>query len=187
MVDSRPRLIGQADPPLSALGAEQAKQLANRLGVTRFDALYSSDLKRCRMTTEILSRTIGVDLRLDPRLREIDTGLWEGLAFEEVRERYPREYAEREQDLVGYRFPGGESFRDLRQRVVPAFFEIADRGGETILVCAHKGVNRVLLCELLGLPLTELFSLRQDYGCVNLVEISRSPSGARRSEVIEAP
>ncbi len=59
----------------------------------------------------------------------------------------------------------------MRERVVPALRDIAASGGERVLVVAHKGVNRVLLCELLGLPLERLFSISQDYGAVNVVAV----------------
>ncbi len=87
----------------------------------------------------------------------------------------------RERDLVGYRFPGGESFQDLRERVLPAFFEILDGGGTTILVVAHLGVNRVLLSEFLGLPLEELFSVKLGYGAITVIRALPCPMGAGRS------
>jgi broad specificity phosphatase PhoE len=144
------------------------------------------------MTAEIILETAvavvgkegGPRLQPDRRLREIDTGLWQGLTFEEARQRYPREYAERERDLVDYRFPGGESFRELQQRVVPAFLDIVDKDGGNVLVVAHRGTNRVLLCHLLDLPLEELFSLEQGYCCVNLIRVSTLPDGSRKVDVV---
>jgi probable phosphoglycerate mutase len=139
------------------------------------------------MTAEILAAQTGAAVRTDERLREIDTGLWSGLSFEEVQRLYPREHAERERDLVGYRFPGGESFRDVRDRALPVFTEIADGVDECILVCGHKGVNRVVLSEFLRLPPAELFSIQQDYGCVYLLEVIETPTGKGRIEVSLLP
>jgi alpha-ribazole phosphatase len=180
------RFVGQSDPSLSAPGTRQAHVLADRLRQVRFDSVYSSDLQRCLMTAEIVTGEAGLPVRQERRLREIDVGLWEGLSFEEVRRRYPREHAEREEDLVGYRFPGGESFRDVQRRVVPAFVSIMDGGAENVLVVGHKGVNRVLLAHFLGLPLEELFSIAQDYCCVNIIRASALPDGSRRI-VVERP
>jgi alpha-ribazole phosphatase len=200
--DDRKRFVGRSDPPLSATGFEQAHRLAEQLRPIRFDSIHSSDLQRCLTTAEIIANGAeavdppyehgdaqarpGVALRVRPdaRLREIGAGLWEWLTFEEAAARYPEEYAERERDLIGYRFPAGESFRDLRERVVPAFLEIVDEGGPNVLVVAHLGVNRVLLCEFLGLPLESVFSIKQDYGCVNLIKVSTLPDGTRRVEVL---
>lgn len=138
------------------------------------------------MTAEIVAPD-GICVQVDRRIREIDTGRWSGLRFEEASTLYPREYAERERDLIGYRFPGGESFRDVRERVIPAFMEMIGGDEERVLVCGHKGANRVLLTELLGLPLTALFSIGQDYGCVHLIEVTRLPTGDRRITVTVPP
>jgi alpha-ribazole phosphatase len=182
--DERWRFVGRSDPPLSPLGIEQARRLAASLSAARFDHLYSSDLQRCLLTAEIIAGAAarpagkgGVPVLPDARLREIDAGLWEGLTREEAAERYPAEYEARERDPVHCRFPGGESFDQVRDRVVPAFFELAARGGEKILMVTHKGVIRVLLCEALGLPIDRLFSLRQDYGSVNVLELSQGLDG----------
>jgi alpha-ribazole phosphatase len=185
--DDEPRFLGQSDQPLSTFGHEHAYLLAERLGHVPFDAVYSSDLKRCLMTAEILAAARGIGVRVDERFREIDTGLWSGLSFKEARKLYPREYAERERDLVGCRFPGGESFRDVRDRVVPAFMEIVDGVEECVLVCSHKGTNRVLLSEFQGLPPAGLFSIQQEYGCVYLIKAVQTPSGKPYIEAITPP
>lgn len=125
----------------------------------------------------------GLQVQPDIHLREIDTGRWEGLSSEEAKERYPEKYAERERDLVGYRFPGGESYRDLSEEVIPVFERILDAATGDILVVAHKGVNRVILAHCLDLPLGELFSIPQDYGRVSLIRASVGPDGNRRFEV----
>ena len=121
-----------------------------------------------------------MSVRREAQLREIDVGRWDGLAFEEVVRLYPREHVERERDLIGYPFPGGESFRDLQKRVVPAFLRIVDGADGNILVVGHKGVNRVLLAHVLGLPLRELFSIRQQHCGVNIIRASVLPDGSRR-------
>ncbi len=166
---------------------KQARLVADRLREIRFDTVHSSDLQRCLSTAEIIAGPGGPRPRPDSRLREIDTGLWQGFTFEEAASQYPREYAEREHDLVGYHFPGGESFRDLRERAVQAFLEIVEESCGNALVVAHRGVNRVLLCEVLGLPLEELFSIGQDYGAVTLIRTSMLFDGGRRMEVVASP
>lgn len=184
--DNRKRFVGTSDPPLSATGIEQARRLADELRPLKFDSAYSSDLRRCLQTAAIITEDANppVPIRPTPQLREIDAGWWEWLTFEEAEINYPEEYEERERDLVGYRFPGGESFQDLRERVLPAFFEILDGGGTTILVVAHLGVNRVLLSEFLGLPLEELFSVKLGYGATTVIRALPLPDGSRKIEVV---
>jgi probable phosphoglycerate mutase len=96
-------------------------------------------------------------------------GSWEDLPMEEAKRLFPDEYTKRGEDPAEYRIPGGESFSDLRGRVVPLFEELIQRQDGPLLVVGHAGVNRVLLCHLLGMPLENLFRLGQDYGCCNLL------------------
>ncbi len=177
------RFVGQSDPPLSPCGVSQAHALAQQVAAVHFDAVYSSDLQRCVMTAAIVSKDTGPDIQELPELREIDIGRWEGMSLEEVKHRYPSKYAEREHDLVGFVFPGGESFRDLLARVLPPFSRIMDSDAQDTLVVSHKGVNRVLLAHLLGMPLEELFSIPQIYCCVNMIKIVELPDGNRRVHV----
>ncbi len=205
------RFVGRSDPPLSTTGIEQARRLANRLCRVHFDSIHSSDLRRCLDTARIIADgeaktgsrrqndepsqaiipeetqpPVAPPILANPQLREIDAGLWEWLTFDEAQRLHPREFSEREHDLTGYRFPGGESFHDLRDRVVPAFKRIINGGGENILVVAHLGVNRVLLCEFLGLPLEELFSIKQGYADIDLIKATALPDRSHRIEVVTA-
>jgi broad specificity phosphatase PhoE len=156
---------------LGLAGLRQARELAERLRPVEFEAIYSSDLARCLTTAEAVAEGTGLAVTADPRLREIDTGLWQGLTQEEAFRAYPREFAEREADVTGYPFPNGESFRGLRDRVLPALDDILVRGHATVLVVAHLGVNRVLLAELRGLPLEGIFSNWQGYCDFDVVTV----------------
>jgi broad specificity phosphatase PhoE/CTP:molybdopterin cytidylyltransferase MocA len=180
------RYVGRADPPLSRQGEEQARLLAGRLmamtGGACFDAVFSSDLQRCLRTAEIATEACGTPVQALPWLREIDVGLWEGLTWEEARQRYPAESDEREQDVTGVPFPEGESFTDVRARVVPHFERLVEEsmaaGHRRVLVVAHKGVNRVLLAHFRDLPLEDIFSIEQDYCAVNV--LTAPPRRSRR-------
>ena len=185
------RYLGQADPPLGRQGEEQARQLAGRLmamtGGACFDAVFSSDLWRCVRTAQIAVEDCGTMVQALPWLREIDVGLWEGLTWEEARQRYPAESGERERDLTGVPFPEGESFADVRSRVVPGFQRLVEEsvaaGHRRVLVVAHKGVNRVLLAHFHGLPLEDIFSIEQDYCAVAVLPTPNRPHSTRRGSL----
>ena len=98
----------------------------------------------------------------------------------EVRRLFPQEYDRRGADLAGYRPAGGESFADLSARVLPAFEEVVQQSGENLLIVGHAGVNRVILCHLLGMPLANLFRLEQEYGCLNILEYTAGAWVVRR-------
>ncbi|MDI6853525.1 MAG: alpha-ribazole phosphatase [Deltaproteobacteria bacterium] len=165
------RYHGNNDIGLSFEGVRQLERLAEQLKETPLAAVYASDRTRARQGAEILCRGRRLWPEPVPEFREIHFGVWEGLSFGEIAERYPEELAERLRDPANYRIPGGESLMDVRTRVVPKLAEILARHqGQAVALVAHAGVNRVLLCDALGLPLTHLFRLEQNYGCLNIID-----------------
>jgi probable phosphoglycerate mutase len=102
-------------------------------------------------------------------------GEWQGLSRREVAKRLPDEYAARGRDIVNFRPPGGESFADLAARVLPCWRDIvADGETQVVAIAGHAGVNRVILCHLLGAPLANLFRIAQGPACVNVIEWRKS-------------
>lgn len=190
MPDHTWRFIGaRSDPRLSPLGIVQATELTKRFEHVRFGSVWSSGLTRSLQTAEIASGLPTGAIRIEQRLREIDLGLWDGLSGEEIQERYPREYAERESDLVGFRFPEGETFRELQERAIAGFTDLVQTamqaGTAATLVVAHKSADRVILCQLLGRPLEEMFTIKQDYCAVNVLHATIDSRGRLRITVQE--
>jgi broad specificity phosphatase PhoE len=167
--DDRSRYVGQLDVPLSDRGRRQAAELGRRLRRAGIAGLFASDLSRARETAEIAGDALGLPCTQLPELREVSLGEWEGLPVREVARQFPGEYRARGLDMGRFRPPGGESFEDCSARVVPAFHRIlASTRGDLLLVC-HAGVNRLLLCHVLGMLPANLFRLGQGYGCCNLI------------------
>ena len=174
--DGVKRYLGQTDLSLSREGRRQAGHWARWFAGVPVQRIVCSDLKRSAESAEIIGKQCGIAPQTFAALREIDLGQWEGLAFSEVKARFPGAYEQRGRDLAGWRPPGGESFGDLRRRVVACFEHIRAGTPENILFVGHAGVNRVLLCHLLGLPLQRLFGLGQDHAGLSIV--NRVPGGA---------
>jgi alpha-ribazole phosphatase len=165
------RYNGQSDVSLTPKGIEQYRSLAARLGDKPISACYSSDLSRCALGAEILCAGLGIKPVPKRELRELSFGEWEGKTWSELAEKYPDEWQARMKDYVNYRAPGGENLLDLAGRVIPATKEITgSHPGEEILVIAHGGVNRVILLEAVGAPLTSMFRIEQDFGCLNIID-----------------
>jgi probable phosphoglycerate mutase len=173
--DTVRRYIGQSDDPLNERGREQADWWRSKLSPIRFRRVFCSDLARSMQTARIIMA--GREGLISPHagLREISMGDWEGLAMADLRADKPAEYAERGGQPDLHRPPGGESFADLENRVVPVIRDMASREQGTVLVVGHAGVNRVILCHVLGIPLRNLFLLGQDYGCLNLLGRGNGP------------
>ena len=165
------RFIGHLDVPLSPRGEAEAAALARRLARAPLAAAYSSDLVRTRRTAEIVCASHGIAAEPLPALREFSMGRWEGLTAEEIRGREPGAFDAWMADIGRFQFPEGESLPDVEARAWPAFEAIVARhAGERVLVVAHGGPNRIVLCRALGLPLDRILTLGQDYAGLSVLE-----------------
>jgi probable phosphoglycerate mutase len=168
------RYQGQRDIPLSPTGIEQAQALGERLAGVHIDRAVASPLVRAQLTAVLALGERSSMLQLDEGLREIGHGDWEGLLSSEIGERDGhRLQAWREApETVMMPGPGGESLRQVAERAWAAFARACDglHADETVLVVAHDAVNRVLLCRVLGLPLSRLWAFRQAPTTLNLLE-----------------
>lgn len=133
---------GHGDPPLNDLGRRQAAALADGLAGESIDVLYSSDLRRARETAEIVGRSLGLPVRLDPGLREIDIGSWSGLTRAQIEERFPGGVRE-----------DGETSEAFDLRALETLRRIARaHAGRRVLAVTHGGVVRALDRHMLGEP-----------------------------------
>jgi alpha-ribazole phosphatase len=165
------RYNGQADVPLTPKGLDQYRALAERLKNAPISACYSSDLSRCMDGADILCADREIRPVPMPELRELSFGEWEGLTWAELEEKFPDQWQTRMNDFVGYRAPGGECLLDLRDRAIPAITKIVScHRGEEVFVVAHGGANRIILLDALGAPVSSMFRIEQDFGCLNIVD-----------------
>ncbi|MBS3976691.1 MAG: histidine phosphatase family protein [Syntrophomonadaceae bacterium] len=167
--DDHRRYIGQIDPPLCKEGKEQARSLGDRLNRVKIEGVFCSDLSRSVDTAREIAVRHGLISQERADLREISLGRWEGLKFAEVARCYPKEFKERGADIGYFRPPGGESFADCSGRVVAAFHEIVQSPFNSVAIVGHAGINRLIICHILGLPLANLFRISQDYACLNII------------------
>jgi broad specificity phosphatase PhoE len=142
------RAQGFTDTPLNATGIEQAHALAERVA-TEFQiaSLWSSDLSRALTTARIVGERIGLEPRLDARLREGDRGDWEGHRFLEIERDDPGGYAAWMRGGASFRFPGGESLQEQADRVWAALTDIRATGPLPALVVCHRGSIRTVMCR----------------------------------------
>ena len=146
------RLQGQSDRPvLSERGRRQSAAAAEALTAFPVAAIYSSPLSRARQTAEIIAARLGLEIRTDPRLKEIDVGVFEDRLRSEVAAVYPEELARWASGDVEFRIPGGESRRDLARRGAEALEAIAAAGLGQVVVVAHGGLLVAAMKALLGL------------------------------------
>ncbi len=165
------RYHGNNDIDLSPEGERQLSELARYLSPVPLAAVYATGLMRTQDGATRLCRGRELEPQVIPEFREIHFGIWEGLTFAEIAEHYPEELNGRFQDLANFRIPEGESLLDVRDRVVPRLKKlVAGHPGQSLALVAHAGVNRVILCDALALPLENIFRLDQNYGCLNIID-----------------
>lgn len=167
------RYQGQRDIDLSEVGDGQARLLGERLHDVAITRAVASPLSRARRTAELaLGEHRAAQLRFDDGLQEIAHGEWEGLLAAEIRERDPDLLQAWREAPETVQMPGGESLQQVLDRAWPALARACDGLGaeDTLLVVAHDAVNRVLLCKVLGLPLSRLWGFRQAPTTINLLE-----------------
>jgi probable phosphoglycerate mutase len=139
------RLQGHLDIPLNPEGERQAALLAEALAPERIDLVASSDLARARQTAEAVANLRGMQVHIEPGLRERCYGGFEGLLYAEIEQRFPAEFAAWQgRDVDGVLPPGanrGETFRQFFTRATGAILALAAaHPGRTVALVAHGGV-----------------------------------------------
>ncbi|MFI1022726.1 bifunctional RNase H/acid phosphatase [Streptomyces olivaceus] len=152
---------GGSDPSLSPVGREQAEKVAASLARRgTVEAIVASPLARTRETAGIVAARLGLEVAVDEGLRETDFGVWEGLTFGEVRERYPDDLdawlASPEAEPTG----GGESFAATGARIAATRDKlVAAHAGRTVLLVSHVTPIKTFLRLALGAPPESLFRM----------------------------
>ena len=139
------RIQGQLDVPLNDIGRWQAHRLALAVSDEGIDAVYASDLLRAMQTAQAVAAGTGREIVTDPGLRERGFGVFEGLTYAEIQQRFP-EMSERwrKRDPT-FGAPGGETLRDFFDRSVATVTRLAlAHPGQTIAVVSHGGVMDAL-------------------------------------------
>lgn len=146
------RIQGQLDVPLSALGQQQAAAVPTEFAERTIQALYCSPLRRAYDTAQPLAEALKLPIQTDDRLREINAGVFQGLLWSEIADRYPEAAHAWKQQDPDYRIPQGESRRDLMHRGRAALEAIRETGYESVVVVAHGGVLTAALKACLEVP-----------------------------------
>jgi alpha-ribazole phosphatase len=147
------KYLGQSNPGLNQKGKTQAQRAARLLYGENIDMVFSSDLLRAVETAHVIASVHKVPVKITPSLREINFGDWEGLTFAEIQTCYPQLLSEWLRDPFRVRIPGGETAEDVKERVIDAWNSVLRNasGEKTVVIVAHGGPLRVLLCQLTGI------------------------------------
>ncbi len=162
---------GRTDIPLSRTGVSRMEKAAAFLTAFTIDRVFTSTLSRSVESGRIVAHPQRLEIEVDPAFDEVSFGVWEGLTFDEIRQRYPREHALWIEDPGAYPPPEGESFETARKRSMERLTGIIEEcRGQTVALVAHAGIMRIMIFSLLNMKLSHLFRIGQDYGAINIVD-----------------
>lgn len=164
------RFQGHSDVPLSAEGRTQAAALGKNLIVDHVDAIYASDLTRAMETAAPLAARFGLPVISDPQLRELNFGAWEGRNFNDVNAENPNAMKNFYTDPEQADIPESEPFPEFQQRVAGRVREIvAHERGKRVVIVSHGASIRILLADLLSMPIRSIWHLSQLNTAVNKI------------------
>ena len=162
---------GHFDVNLSNQGIKQSQRIAEALKNLPIRAVYSSDLKRTQIGAKYVADEHNLKHIPCKEFRELAFGDWEGLSVAEVNRNYPDKLKERLKNIEQFRVEGGESFFQLRDRVIPKFKEIiSNHTCDYIVILCHGGVIRTILAHMLEMSVKNLFRIHQPYSSVNIIQ-----------------
>jgi alpha-ribazole phosphatase len=177
-LNSAQRYWGRSDIKLSPLGVRQAERLGDRLAAQKIGTVYSSDLQRAWATARTIASRHRLGVTTCAELREINFGKIEGLSLEEISQLFPEFAAKwKARRSTDIEFPGGESLDQLHSRVGNFMSRLKQhKAEETVLVVAHAGVLRSLICQLMAIELRYIYQIRLDLASLSILETH--PTGA---------
>lgn len=158
------------DGPLSETGQTQAAGVARVLSQKGLSSVYASPMRRAQETAAVIAKPHGLSVRTVAELHEVDVGAWEGRSWSQIMQEEPDEYARFIADPGRIPYRSGESYADVLNRVKPAVTALCGKHqGESIAIIAHNVVNRVLIADVLDLPMSQAREIRQANCCVNVL------------------
>jgi broad specificity phosphatase PhoE len=163
---------GSRDIPLNDTGREEARLAGEWLKGETIHAAYCSPLSRARDTGEAIARHHGLAVADLPGLTDLKYGDWEGLPLTEVKVKYADLYRRWETAPHTVRFPNGETLDEVKVRALDAVAAVVQRHPEqTVLLAAHRAVNKVLIAALIGLDNSNFWRIGQDTTAINCFNI----------------
>jgi alpha-ribazole phosphatase len=164
------RCYGRLDVDLSPRGRELCTKLAERLSSERVDAVVASPLRRAREAADAIATRHGLPVSILPELRELDFGELEGRSFEEIGASWPALFERWMRAPTTVRFPGGECYDELQERVAETVADLCARhDGQVVVAVTHAGVIRAALARALELPSDAVFRLAVDPGSITRI------------------
>ena len=170
--NQKSRLSGQIDSSISEEGREQIDKITNYLKDFDIDKIYTTTSSRTKDTVKKLSELKTIESLEKESLKEISFGDFEGLTFDEIKDKYPKEFQDMIEKGYEYKYPNGESLIDSYNRVCIELDNIISNNDDrTILICSHGGTIRNIITYLISNSYKYHWNFKIDNGSVTILEV----------------
>lgn len=170
--NQKSRLSGHIDSYISEEGKEQIDKITNYLKDFDIDKIYTTTSSRTKDTVKKLSELKSIEIIEKESLKEISFGDFEGLTFDEIKDKYPKEFQDMIQKGYEYKYPNGESLIDSYNRVCIELDNIISNNDDrTILICSHGGTIRNIITYLISNSYKYHWNFKIDNGSVTILEV----------------
>lgn len=178
------RVLGRIDAGLNARGEEQARLASGFFSEVELDAIYTSPLRRCMETARHVAEAMGLELRVEEGLMEVDMGEWDGQLLRDLFQREPELVGQWMRNPSTVPIPGGEDFNAVRERVMASIEAVTDdhKGKGKVLLVSHGGPIRGILCEALGMDLDNMLRIQIDLTSISAVRYFEA--GFRETSIV---
>ncbi len=171
------RFAGSRDIPLTETGRRQCEAVARALAGSVVAAVYASPLERARASAEVIAKPHGLTVQIAPAFSEMAFGPWEGLTGDEVRARFPEDWAQWRSAPHLCRLSDGDTLPGVAERVAKGLEQMREaHAGQSVVLVSHAIVARVLVLGALGLGLERIWTL--DAAPAGITEIEYEPGWA---------
>ncbi|WP_286316260.1 histidine phosphatase family protein [Romboutsia ilealis] len=170
--NQKSRLSGHIDSSISEEGKEQIDKITNYLKDFDIDKIYTTTSSRTKDTVKKLSKLKSIEIIEKESLKEISFGDFERLTFDEIKNKYPKEFQDMIEKGYEYKNPNGESLIDSYNRVCIELDNIiSNNDNRTILICSHGGTIRNIITYLISNSYKYHWNFKIDNGSVTILEI----------------
>ena len=162
---------GHGNSPLTELGKQQARDLAEALKEYPIDVIYCSDLGRAVETAEIIGDTLNLEIHPTESLREMGFGIWEGMPLREIEKIYPETFKMWRNEPEKVHIEGGETLQMIKERQDKLIEDLNKKyHNKHILLVSHSVTVRVMLLSFLDSHVRNIYRIKQDNTALNIVE-----------------
>ncbi len=176
VTESSPSFLGISNNnSLTKKGITQATLLATYLkkNYPTLQQITSSDLKRSLQTASIIASKFGSEVLVDETFREINFGIFEGLTMEEAEDTYPKTFQERQNDEINFVVPEGESYKDVYERIHPAFNKIIQlKSDDVVAIITHATVIKILSMFYLNMRQEEVDKIHYNHCSLSVIDFN---------------